>query len=58
MNQIILQAAAGGGGMAAGAGILGMMGPVGWTIASLAGGVIAVKSVQDRKKNKRVKDKI
>ena len=54
--------AAGGGGMAAGAGILGMMGPVGWTIASLAGGVIAVKSVQDRKKNKKqiheIKEKI
>ena len=43
--------AAGGGGMAAGAGLLGLMGPVGWGIASIAGGVIIVKSLRDKSKN-------
>ncbi len=43
--------AAGGGGMAAGASILGMMGPVGWGIAGIAGSVIIVKSLRDKSKN-------
>ena len=45
--------AAGGGGMAAGTSLLAMMGPVGWSIAGIAGGVVVVKSVQDRKKNEK-----
>lgn len=43
--------AAGGGGMAAGASLLGMMGPLGWGIAGIAGGAIIVKSLRDKSKN-------